>query len=127
MENVLTVLLIIFIIALIVLIVLIVYSLYNFIMRKIYTPEKLLVSLLEAEMSNIIYINIKHANFSYAMGNKIYALLGDKYLSINVNSDVNLTVSKEPVSFYHNHVDALLSYVSLYTDKPVAAQYESEK
>ena len=123
MENVLTVLLIIFIIALIVLIVLIVYSLYNFIMRKIYTPEKLLVSLLEAEMSNIIYINIKHANFSYAMGERVYALLGDKYLYVNVNSDVNLTVSTEPLAFYHQHVDALLSYVSLYTDKPVKANY----
>lgn len=127
MENVLTVLLIIFIIVLIVLIVLIVYSLYNFIINKIYTPQKLLVSLLEAEMSNIVYINIKHANFSYGMGNRIYALLGDKYLSINVNSDVNLTISTEPLAFYHEHVDALLSYVSLYTDKPVVAQYESEK
>lgn len=92
-------------------------------MRKIYTPEKLLVSLLEAEMSNIIYINIKHANFSYAMGERVYALLGDKYLYVNVNSDVNLTVSTEPLAFYHQHVDALLSYVSLYTDKPVKANY----
>lgn len=127
MENVLTVLLIIFIIILIVLVVSIVYPLYNFIINKIYTPQKLLVSLLEAEMSNIIYINIIHAKFNYGVGGRVYALLDDKYLSIDVSSDVTLTVSKEPVSFYQGHVDTLLSYVSLYTDKPVVARYEPEK
>ena len=123
MENVLTVLLIIFIVILIVLLVLLIHSSYAFIIKKIYTPQKLLVNLLEAEMSNIIYINIKHANFNYGMGDRVYALLGDKYLSITVNRNVNLTISKEPISFYHEHIDALLSYVSLYTDKPVKANY----
>lgn len=127
MENVFLVLSIIFIIVLLVLLVVIIHSWYKHCMAKINTPQKLLVNLLEANLNNVIYINIKHANFNYAMGKRVYASLGDKYLSINVNSDVNLTLSNEPLAFYHEHVEALISYISLYTDKPVVAQYEPEK
>lgn len=127
MENVLTVLLIVSIIVLIVILVLIVHSLYTYIIGKIYTPQKQLKNLLKNNVNNIIHINIIHAKFNYGVGGRVYALLDDKYLSIDVSSDVTLTVSKEPVSFYHGHVDTLLNYVSLYTDKPVVARYEPEK
>ena len=124
MENLFNVLLVIIIVLLIVLIV---SFLYTYLIEKIYTPQKQLKNLVKNNMNNIIHIDIIHANFSYGMGNRIYALLGDKYLSIDISSDVILTISKEPISFYHGHVDTLLKYVSLYTDKPVVARYEPEK
>lgn len=124
MENVFNVLLIIIIVLLIVLIV---SSLYTYLIEKIYTPQKQLKDLLRNNTDSIIHIDIIHAKFNYAMGGRVYALLDDKFLSIDISSDVILTVSKEPVSFYHGYVDTLLKYVSLYIDKPVVARYEPEK
>ena len=90
--------------------------------RRIELDEELKV-ILDSIQSDIIYVDIMDANYSYAGDILMYARLTDKYLSIEINRDSILTVSDEPSPFYNKNVDALISYVSLYTDKPVKANY----
>lgn len=123
MENVLLVVLIIFILLLACLVVGIVSEVYKFFMPKIYTNQKKIDALLSDNDSDIIYVDVTDANFDYAGDNLMYATLGGKYLAIEVSSSATLTVSKDPIPFFNKNVDALISYISLYTDKPVKVNY----
>ena len=117
------VLVVIVVVLLVVLLVVVANELYN----KYNTSQKKLKVILDSIQSDIIYVDIMDANFSYAGDILMYARLTDKYLYIEINRDSILTVSDKPSPFYNKNVDALISYISLYTDKPVVARYEPEK
>ena len=120
MENLfIIVLVVIVVVLLVVLLVVIANEIYN----KYNTSQKKLKVILDGIQSDIIYVDIMDANYSYAGDILMYARLTDKYLSIEINRDSILTVSDEPSPFYNKNVDALISYISLYTDKPVKVNY----
>ena len=120
MENLfIIVLVVIVVVLLLVLLVVVANEIYN----KYNTSQKKLKVILDGIQSEIIYVDIMDANYSYAGDILMYARLTDKYLSIEINRDSILTVSDEPSPFYNKNVDALISYISLYTDKPVKANY----
>ena len=120
MENLfIIVLVLILFVLLVVLLVVVANELYN----KYNTSQKKLKVILDGIQSDIIYVDIMDANYSYAGDILMYARLTDKYLSIESNRDSILTVSNEPSPFYNKNVDALISYISLYTDKPVKVNY----
>lgn len=120
MENLfIIVLVVIVVVLLVVLLVVIANEIYN----KYNTSQKKLKVILDSIQTDIIYVDIMDANYSYAGDILMYARLTDKYLSIEINRDSILTVSDEPSPFYNKNVDALISYISLYTDKPVKVNY----
>ena len=116
MENLFIIVLVVVVVVLLVGVAIEIYNKYN-------TNQKKLKVILDGIQSDIIYVDIMDANYSYAGDILMYARLTDKYLSIEINRDSILTVSDEPSPFYNKNVDALISYVSLYTDKPVKANY----
>ena len=123
MENLfIIVLVVIVVVLLLVLLVVVANDIYN----KYNTSQKKLKVILDGIQSDIIYVDIMDANYSYAGDILMYARLTDKYLSIEINRDSILTVSDEPSPFYNKNVDALISYISLYTDKPVKVNYPEE-
>ena len=123
MENLfIIVLVVIVVVLLLVLLVVVANDIYN----KYNTSQKKLKVILDGIQSDIIYVDIMDANYSYAGDILMYARLTDKYLSIEINRDSILTVSDEPSPFYNKNVDALISYISLYTDKPVKVNYPGE-
>lgn len=120
MENLFIIVLVVIVfVLLVVLLVVIANEIYN----KYNTSQKKLKVILDGIQSDIIYVDIMDANYSYAGDILMYARLTDKYLSIEINRDSILTVSDEPSPFYNKNVDALISYISLYTDKPVKVNY----